>query len=283
MFFKNSIKKNTKNVADKSDNTNPPPKVRANWNLEKLENVKKIIVIASGKGGVGKSTTAVNLARAAAKSGKNVGLLDADIYGPSIPKMMGLENSAKPEFEEGKIQPIMQDTIACMSIGFLIGDDAAIMRGAMVSKILKQITRGVNWGTADNQLDVLFIDLPPGTGDVHLSLVQGMPVAAGGGGAIIVTTPQEVATIDAKKAAEMFTKTNVPILGVIENMSYFEDPKTGNISNIFGRGGGKKLAKTINSKLIAQIPIDMKIGSSLDTGTAYHSDIYNKIISNLDL
>ncbi len=253
----------------------------APWNFTRIPHVKKIILVASGKGGVGKSTTAVMLARAATKAGKRVGLLDADVSGASIPRMMGMKDIGKPAFMDGMMMPITKDRIKCMSMGFIIGDDAAIMRGAMISKALNQMLRGVVWGAADAPLDILFIDLPPGTGDVHLSLVQQVPVAYGGGGAIIVTTPQEVASEDAAKCGEMFNKTYVPILGIIENMSHFTDPTSGEISYIFGKGGGERLAKQFGTELLAEIPLDMSIREAMDNGDAVDVEGYEGVITKL--
>jgi len=269
-------------TAESGDMNVPRPERRAApWNLTRIPHVRKVILVASGKGGVGKSTTAVMLARAAAKQGKRVGLLDADISGASIPRMMGLKDAGQPSYMDGKLMPITKDGIKCMSIGFIIGDDAAIMRGAMISKALAQMLRGVAWGLADAPLDVLFIDLPPGTGDVHLSLVQQVPVAYGGGGAIIVTTPQEVASEDAAKCGEMFGKTYVPILGIIENMSHFQDPTSGEISYIFGKGGGERLAKKFDTKLLAEIPLDIALREAMDNGEAFDVEGYESVINSL--
>jgi ATP-binding protein involved in chromosome partitioning len=263
-------------MAQTQNSRTPPP-----WNFTRIPNVNKIILIASGKGGVGKSTTAVMLARAAAKAGKRVGLLDADISGASIPRMMGLKNAGKPALVDGVMMPITKDGIKCMSMGFIIGDDAAIMRGAMISKALNQMLRGVEWGTQAHPLDVLFIDLPPGTGDVHLSLIQQVPASYNGGGAIIVTTPQEVASEDAAKCGELFEKTYVPILGIIENMSHFKDPTSGEVSYIFGQGGGERLAKQFDTSLLAEIPLDIALREAMDKGEAVDVEGYDVLISAL--
>ncbi len=238
------------------------PRERAQWNLTPLENVKSIIAVASGKGGVGKSTTSVNLALALAALGKNVGLLDADIYGPSIPRMLAL--SGKPEIVDGKMIPLERYGIKTNSMGYIAGDEAAILRAPMITKALQQMLRLTRWGTAEKPLDVLLVDMPPGTGDIHLSLVQQVPVI----GAIIVTTPQEVATVDALKCGQLFEKTGVKILGVVENMSYFLDAN-GEKVRIFGEGGGKKLAQKLGCSLLGEMPIDAEIGKCADKGIKY--------------
>ena len=244
-----------------------------------LPGVKNIIAVASGKGGVGKSTTAVNLALAMVAQGKRVGLLDADIYGPSIPRMLGL--SGKPEIVNDKMQPLIRYGIRTNSMGYITGDEAAILRAPMITKALNQLLRLTNWGTEAEPLDVLLIDMPPGTGDIHLSVVQQVQIT----GAIIVTTPQEVATIDARKCADMFQKTGVKLLGVVENMSYFTDT-TGNKIPIFGEGGGKKLADEFNMPLLGSVPIDIDLRSASDNGLEYKgfcAEIYRKIAQELKL
>jgi len=249
---------------------NPDPATSAGikkpavWNKAPLPGVKKIIAVASGKGGVGKSTVAVNLALAFAAQGKRVGLLDADIYGPSIPHMMGIAKS--PEMHDGKMTPLENHGVACMSIGFII-DQAAILRGPMITKALNQLLRLTRWGTDAAPLDVLLVDMPPGTGDIHLSMVQQAPVD----GTIIVTTPQQVAVIDAKKCAEMFQKVNVPILGVIENMR----------GELFGNGGGEALAKEIGVPLLGNVPADAKIREASDNGKPCGQPIFAVIANRL--
>jgi ATP-binding protein involved in chromosome partitioning len=226
-----------------------------------LPNVKHTIAVASGKGGVGKSTVSVNLALALSKLGFKVGLLDADIYGPSIPLMMGVEGKPKIYQEQGsnKMLPLENYGLKLMSIGFLIDDDnPVIWRGPMASGALKQFMSDVDWG----ELDYLIYDLPPGTGDIQLTLVQTIPLS----GAIIVTTPQEVSLIDAKKGLKMFEKVNVPVYGIVENMSYFIAPDTGNRYDIFGSGGGENLAKELNTAFLGGIPIDPRIREGGDTG-----------------
>jgi ATP-binding protein involved in chromosome partitioning len=230
-----------------------PIKNPAIWNTEPLPNVKRVVAIASGKGGVGKSTTAVNLAQALNKMGKRVGLLDADIYGPSVPRMMAL--SGQPDIKNGKMVPLENHGIQCMSMGFITGDEAAVLRGPMISKTLTQLLRMSAWGTDSAPLDLLIVDMPPGTGDIHLSMAQLVPLS----GAIIVTTPQEVALIDARKCVKMFGKVGVPVLGVIENMS----------GSIFGSGGGKKLANEFSVPLLGTIVMDETICRASDAGALY--------------
>lgn len=221
-----------------------------------LKDVKHIIAVASGKGGVGKSTVAVNLAAALAARGLKTGLLDADIYGPSIPKMLGV--SGKPDAEDDKILPVEAHGLKSMSIGYMIEENTPVIwRGPMVISALTQMMRDVAWG----DLDVMVIDLPPGTGDVQLSLVQKVPLT----GAVIVSTPQEVALIDARKGLEMFRKTDVPILGLIENMSWFENPN-GEKSFIFGEGGVKRTAVELNAEFLGEVPIFEDLRSGGDEG-----------------
>jgi len=233
-----------------------------------LPQVKNTIAVASGKGGVGKSTVAVNLAVALAKEGAKVGLIDADIYGPSIPLMLGLTD--KPQIfqdpNSGKMLPLENYGVKLMSIGFLIDDDSPVIwRGPMASGAIKQFMSDVNWG----ELDYLFFDMPPGTGDIQLTLVQTIPLT----GSIIVTTPQEVSLIDAKKGLKMFSRVNVPVFGIIENMSYFIAPDTGNRYEIFGTGGGEKLAIDLETKFLGGIPIDARIRGGGDSGKPIVYDI----------
>lgn len=238
------------------------------WNKEPLAHVRQMIAVASGKGGVGKSTLTVNLAHALRDAGKRAGILDADIYGPSIPRMLNV--SGRPEFEDGKMVPLTGHGIACMSIGFITGDEAAILRGPMISKALTQLLRLTRWGTEAEPLDTLLIDMPPGTGDVHLSLAQLAPI----NGAIITTTPQEVSLADARKAASMFQKVNIPIIGVVENMS----------GGMFGEGGGQKLADELSVPLLASIPLDAEICQAGDEGKMYAGSAateYAKITAGL--
>jgi ATP-binding protein involved in chromosome partitioning len=226
-----------------------------------LPGVKNTIAVASGKGGVGKSTVAVNLAVALAKDGVSVGLIDADVYGPSIPLMLGLNEKSKiyQDQKSMKMIPLTNYGIKVISIGLLIDDKAPVIwRGPMASGAVKQFMTDVDWG----ELDYLFFDLPPGTGDIQLTLVQTIPLT----GAVIVTTPQEVSLIDARKALKMFTRVNVPILGVIENMSYFIAPDTGKKYDIFGTGGGSKMAVELDAPFLGGIPIDSRIRIGGDNG-----------------
>ncbi len=235
----------------------------ARWNLTPLPHVKRVIAIASGKGGVGKSTVASGLAMTLASQGKKVGLLDADLQGPSLPRMFGL--SEKPALHEGAFVPLEAHGVRCMSLGLLIGDEPAVMRGPMVSKALNQLIRGTMWGTADSPLDTLFIDLPPGTGDIHLTLLQQLDLAHGNGGTLIVTTPQAVAADDAWKCIRMFQKIGVPIRGIIENMSHFLAPD-GSTHAIFGEGGGEALAARSQTIFLAKIPLISDLSNTADNG-----------------
>jgi ATP-binding protein involved in chromosome partitioning len=243
-----------------------------------LPGVKNTIAVASGKGGVGKSTVAVNLAVALAKEGASVGLIDADIYGPSIPLMLGLkEQPSIVKTEKGMhLVPLQAFNIKVISIGLLVDDQAPIIwRGPMASGAIKQFMSDVEWG----KLDYLVFDLPPGTGDIQLTLVQTIPLT----GAIIVTTPQEVSLVDARKALKMFERVNVPVLGVIENMSYFIAPDTGNRYDIFGTGGGKKVSGELNLPFLGGIPIDPRIREGGDKGKPIVYDIPDSNESNIIL
>ena len=230
----------------------------ANVGATKISGIKHVIAIASGKGGVGKSTVAANLAVALEQTGAAVGLCDCDIYGPSISLMFGSRERPMAT-EENRIIPIEQYGLKLMSMGFLLEDTSpAILRGPMVTRYTQQFLRQVEWGT----LDYLILDLPPGTGDIQLTIVQTVALA----GAIIVTTPQEVALIDARKASTMFEKVNVQVLGLIENMSYFQSPSDGKRYDIFGSGGGEREAKRIRVPLLGQIPIDIPTREAGDRG-----------------
>lgn len=241
--------------------TDPAARRPARYNREPLAHVGQIIAIASGKGGVGKSSCAVCLAHALQASGRRAGLLDADIHGPSIPRMLGIADAGQPEVKDQQLIPITGYGIRILSMGHLAGDGAAIWRGPMVTKALTQMLRHARWGSQAEPLDALLIDMPPGTGDIALTLAQTVPLD----GAIIVTTPQEIATADAHKAAVMFEKVNVPLKGIIENMSYFVAPD-GSRHTLFGEGGGAALAGRLNSRLLARLPLDPALGAALDKG-----------------
>lgn len=224
-----------------------------------IPGIKHIVAVASGKGGVGKSTVAVNLAVALAQTGARTGLLDADIYGPSVPRLMGLAGR-QPRVENERLQPLINYQVATMSIGFLVKEEQAmIWRGPMVAGALTQLLSDVDWG----ELDYLIIDLPPGTGDAQLTLAQRVPVT----GSIIVTTPQDIALLDAKKGMAMFAKVGVPVLGLVENMSVFVCPHCGGESHIFARGGADRLAAEHGTEVLARIPLDMGIRGHSDAGT----------------
>ena len=220
--------------------------------------IKNIIAVASGKGGVGKSTTAANLALALAAEGASVGILDADIYGPSQPMMLGI--AGRPESKDGKsLEPMEGHGLQAISIGFLIDiDTPMVWRGPMVSQALEQLLKDTRW----RELDYLVVDLPPGTGDIQLTLAQKVPVT----GAVIVTTPQDIALIDAKKGLKMFEKVGIPILGIVENMSFHVCPKCGHESHIFGAGGAERMAKEYGTELLGQLPLDEGIRSQADSG-----------------
>ncbi len=226
--------------------------------VQLLPKVKNIVAVASGKGGVGKSTTAVNLALALAAEGASVGLLDADIYGPSQPMMMGIE--ARPESEDGQtMEPLENYGVQVMSIGFLVGqDEAMIWRGPMATQALEQLLRQTNW----KDLDYLIVDMPPGTGDIQLTLSQRVPMT----GAVIVTTPQDIALLDAKKGIKMFEKVGVPILGVVENMAVHVCSNCGHIEHIFGVDGGKKMAAEYGMPYLGALPLNMQIRLQADSG-----------------
>jgi len=223
-----------------------------------LPNVKNIIAIASGKGGVGKSTTAVNLALALASEGASVGMLDADIYGPSQPMMLGI--TGKPETRDGKmLEPMEGHGIQAMSIGFMIDPDTPMVwRGPMVTQALEQLLRDTNW----RELDYLVVDMPPGTGDIHLTLSQKIPVT----GAVIVTTPQDIALLDARKGLKMFEKVGIPILGIVENMAMHVCSRCGQIEHIFGQGGGERMAKEYEVDYLGGLPLDIRIREQADSG-----------------
>jgi ATP-binding protein involved in chromosome partitioning len=221
--------------------------------------VKTIVAVASGKGGVGKSTTAVNLALGLAANGLKVGILDADIYGPSMPRMLGI--SGKPNSRDGRVlEPMQNYGVKCMSMGFLVAEDTPmIWRGPMVMSALNQMLRDVNWG----ELDILVVDLPPGTGDAQLTMAQQVPLS----GAVIVSTPQDIALLDARKGLNMFRKVDVPVLGIIENMSYFSCPNCGHRSEIFSHGGARREAEKLGVEFLCEVPLDIAIRETSDEGT----------------
>jgi ATP-binding protein involved in chromosome partitioning len=241
--------------------------IEASWNitahsvqksLKPIDNVKNIIAVASGKGGVGKSTTSVNLALALAEEGAKVGILDADIYGPSQPRMLGV--SGQPQSSDGKtLEPMEAYGLQAMSIGFLIDEETPmIWRGPMVTQALEQLLNDTNW----DSLDYLIIDLPPGTGDTQLTLAQKVPVS----GAVIVTTPQDIALLDARKGFKMFEKVEVPILGIVENMSTHICSNCNHEEHIFGQGGGERMAEEYGVNFLGALPLDIRIREETDTG-----------------
>jgi ATP-binding protein involved in chromosome partitioning len=243
--------------------------------------VKFIIAVASGKGGVGKSTTAANLALGFAAIGRKVGVLDADIYGPSMPRMLGI--SGKPTTRDGKrLEPMRNYGMACMSMGFLVAEDTPmIWRGPMVQSALSQMLRDVNWG----ELDVMVVDMPPGTGDAQLTMAQQVPLA----GAVIVSTPQDIALLDARKGLNMFRKVNVPVLGFIENMSYFLCPHCGERTDIFSHGGARKEAEKLGTEFLGELPLDVAIRETSDSGRPIvvsepdspHAQVYKQIATRI--
>ncbi|MEM8957774.1 MAG: iron-sulfur cluster carrier protein ApbC [Pseudomonadota bacterium] len=256
-----------------------PPKGGVKPKME-IPGVGAIIAVASGKGGVGKSTTSVNLALALQAQGLKVGLLDADIYGPSMPRMLGV--AEKPQAIEGRMQPLEGYGLKVMSMGFLVDEDAPmIWRGPMVISALTQMLRDVDWAP----LDVMIVDMPPGTGDAQLTLSQNVPLA----GAVIVSTPQDIALIDARKGLNMFRKVEVPILGIIENMSYFLCPSCGDRSDIFGHGGARDEAKRLGIPFLGEVPLHMDIRRNSDGGTpivvsdpkSLHSQAYGEIAARV--
>ncbi|MET4327226.1 ATP-binding protein involved in chromosome partitioning [Bradyrhizobium sp. i1.15.2] len=240
----------------------PPPQGGAQSPMARqseIPGVAAVIAVASGKGGVGKSTTALNLALGLRDLGLKVGLLDADIYGPSVPRLTGLHE--KPELDgERKMIPLRRFGLAIMSIGFLVEEETAmIWRGPMVMSAVTQMLRDVAWG----QLDVLVVDMPPGTGDAQLTLAQNVPLK----GAVIVSTPQDLSLIDARRGLAMFKKVNVPVLGIVENMSYFQCPQCGTKSDIFGHGGARHEAEKLGVPFLGEIPLHMAIRATSDAGT----------------
>lgn len=239
---------------------------KAHENLANIKNVKNIIAVASGKGGVGKSTTSVNLALALAADGARVGLLDADIYGPSVGMLLGVEEGTRPETEQEKFfKPVIACGIQSMSMAYLVNENTPMVwRGPMVSGALQQLITQTLW----DDLDYLVIDMPPGTGDIQLTLSQKIPVSA----SVVVTTPQDIALLDAKKGIEMFRKVNIPVLGVVENMSMHICGNCGHAEHIFGEGGGDKIAEEFNTQLLGSLPLSKYIREQSDTGKPVVAD-----------
>ncbi len=234
------------------------PQGRGIANNIAIPGVKNIIAVSSGKGGVGKSTIAVNLAVSLARDGAKVGIMDADVYGPNVPMMLGTGYD-QPQIEDGKLMPIEAHGVRMISMAVLVPPDKPmILRGPMLHGVVRQFLTDVNWG----ELDYLIVDMPPGTGDVQLSLAQLVPVQ----GAVLVTTPQEVSLADVRRAVAMFEQVKIPVLGVIENMSYFIAPDTGNRYEIFGRGGGQKLCDEFGLNFLGEVPLGMEVREGGDTG-----------------
>jgi len=255
-----------------------------------LPGVKKIVLVSSAKGGVGKSTTTVNIAMAMATNNKqalSIGVLDADVFGPSIPKLLNLRGNPVVN-DKNLMEPLRNYGIKCMSMGFLVNEeDAIVWRGPMVMSAIQRLTRQVDWAP----LDYLFIDMPPGTGDVQLSISQLLPVD----GAVIVTTPQDIALLDARRGVEMLNKVDIPVLGLVQNMSHFVCPKCEHVSHIFGNDGARKLSRDLNTEILADVPLDLAICEHADKGlpiviaqphtamTSAYRQIADKILTKLPL
>jgi ATP-binding protein involved in chromosome partitioning len=268
----------------------PPPEARSARDPHGMDKnprlelpIRQIIAVASGKGGVGKSTVAMNLAVALAARGLKTGLLDADIYGPSVPKLCGLEGQKPQQNEQGQLLPLTAHGLKIMSIGFMVeGAKALIWRGPMVQTALYQMLRDVAWGSADDMLDILIVDMPPGTGDAQLTLAQKVPVT----GAVIVSTPQDIALIDARKAVEMFRTVNVPILGLIENMATHVCSNCGHEDSIFGHGGAEEEAARLGVPFLGRLPLHAEIRQKSDAGepvTEAAAEIFKTIVEQINL
>src|SRR5690349_22095914 len=257
----------------------PPPRGHGHGAGGKVmvPGVRSIVAVASGKGGVGKSTVAANLALALAAIGQRVGVLDADIYGPSMPRMLGI--AGRPTTRDGKVlEPMRNHGVLAMSIGFLVPEDTPmIWRGPMVQSALQQMLRDVAWG----ELDVMVVDMPPGTGDAQLTMAQQVPLA----GAVIVSTPQDIALLDARKGLNMFRRVDVPVLGIVENMSYFLCPHCGERSDIFAHGGARKEAERLGTEFLGEVPLDIVIRETSDDGRpvvvsqpqSAHAEVYRQM------
>ncbi|CAO0822726.1 Iron-sulfur cluster carrier protein [Desulfarculales bacterium] len=263
-----------------------PPQPKKSPVPRAIDGVRAVVSVASGKGGVGKSTVAVNLALGLARLGLKVGLLDLDLYGPSIPLMLGLTDAQPGDAEGGKIAPVEAHGIKVLSIGFLVrAERALIWRGPILMKAIKQLLHEVTWAP----LDVLVLDLPPGTGDIQITVTQEVPIA----GAVVVTTPQDVALVDAIKAVDMFNHTNVPVLGIVENMSYFICPDCHRRHEIFGHGSVKPLAERLGAPFLGEIPLAQAVREAMDAGTPIveseaasgqaYQDLARKVAARLDL
>jgi ATP-binding protein involved in chromosome partitioning len=245
----------------KQTNINTPAG-RGRAELARLPHVRAVVAVASAKGGVGKSTVAVNLACACARLGLRVGLLDADVYGPSVPLMLGLAEAEPATGPSGKLDPLPAWGVASMSMGYLVDADAPLIwRGPIIMSALTQFLNDVAWGSAEEPLDVLFLDTPPGTGDALLTLAQRAPLS----GVVIVSTPQEAALADVRRGVAMFRKTDVPVLGIVENMAWFEDP-TGQRHHIFGEAGAQALAAELDLPVLAALPLDPSVRAGADAG-----------------
>ena len=257
--YNNKLKYNILLTSESKDIKNKNMENKIQNNGIKPEGIKNIIAIASGKGGVGKSTLTTNLALSLSNKNIKVGILDADIYGPSQPRMLGLQKEKPRQSSNGKITTVDKFNVKCMSIGFLIDEEKPMVwRGPMVQGALEQLIKDVDWG----EIDILLIDMPPGTGDVQLTMSQRVPLS----GAIIVSTPQDIALIDARKGLNMFNKVNVPIIGIVENMSYYICPNCNSKANIFDNGGAKQTAKDMDVEFLGEIPLDIDIRINSDQG-----------------